>query len=129
MISIEAKASLAGQILAGRPERVTQEALAYALSQAGQAAIEHVHRILDQSIRHPTPYYETQITLDVPPGHVRVHDRDVPYGPWLEGVSPRNTRSRFKGYHAFQKTTTWLEPRVQGIADDAVARYISRLGD
>lgn len=129
MISLEANVQLSGPILAGRPEQAVKEALAYALTQAGQAATEHVHRVLDQKIQHPTPYYETQITLDHPPGHVRVHDRDVPYGPWLEGTSPRNTRSRFRGYHAFRLSGEWLEPRLQGIVDQAVARYVARLGD
>lgn len=127
MVSLEIDVDLSGEILTGNPDRVVQEALAYALTQAGQTAVEHVHRILDQRIMHPTPYYETQITLDHPPGHVRVHDRDVPYGPWLEGISPRNTRSRFKGYHQFRETQEWLQPRLQGIAESAIARYVARL--
>ena len=28
--------------------------------------------------------------------------RDVNYAGWIEGISPRNTRSRFKGYRMFR---------------------------
>lgn len=128
MLSFDVHVALGG-VLRGRPETVVEEALAYALTQAGQAAIEHVHRILDQRIVHPTPYYETQITLDHPPGQVRIHDRGVSYGPWLEGVSSQNARSRFKGYHQFRDTEAWIAPQLQDFADAAVARYVARLGD
>jgi hypothetical protein len=31
-----------------------------------------------------------------------ITDGDVDYGPWLEGVSSRNSATRFKGYHSFR---------------------------
>jgi len=33
-----------------------------------------------------------------------VHDGNVLYGPWLEGVGSRNKTSRFKGHFHFRKT-------------------------
>lgn len=129
MFSLDVDVSRTGPLLSGRAAQVIEEALAYALTQVGQAASEGVHRILDERIVHPTPYYETQITLDHPPGQVRVHDRGVEYGPWLEGVSSRNRTTRFPGYHAFGQTAQSLSGgRAQRIAEDAVARYVARLG-
>jgi hypothetical protein len=113
----------------GRAVRVVDEAMAYGLMQVGQAGSERVHRILDQRIKHPTPYYETQITItDHPPGQVRVHDRGVDYGPWLEGISTRNMQSRFKGYHAFALAGGFLAREAQDIAERSVARYLARAG-
>jgi hypothetical protein len=119
-----------GALLSGVARRVLDEALSYALTQAGQEASKRIHRILDERIVHPTPYYETQITTDVAPGHVRIHDRGVSYGPWLEGISPENTRSRFKGYKAFGSTLDYLveSSRAQVIVQQALDRYLARIG-
>jgi hypothetical protein len=119
-----------GALLSGVARRVLDEALSYALTQAGQEASERIHRILDERIVHPTPYYETQITTDVAPGHVRIHDRGVSYGPWLEGISSENTRSRFKGYKAFGSTLDYLveSSRAQVIVQQALDRYLARIG-
>ncbi len=35
----------------------------------------------------------------------KVHDSNVVYGPWLEGVSSRNQTTRFKGYAMFRNAT------------------------
>jgi hypothetical protein len=34
------------------------------------------------------------------------------YGPWLEGVSPRNFTTRFKGYQLFRLTKQFLEREI-----------------
>jgi hypothetical protein len=41
--------------------------------------------------------------------HGTIHDSRVVYGPWLEGVSSRNQRSRFKGYRMFRNAKQRLE--------------------
>lgn len=55
--------------------------------------------------------------------HGVISDSGVVYGPWLEGVSSMNQRTRFKGYHIFRKAAE----KIQAIADDILQRNITRL--
>lgn len=83
---------------------------------------------LDRSIRHPTPYYETQITVTQRGADQVVHDRGIVYGPWLEGVSSRNATTRFKGYHSAARAVVTLEAKVPGIVQGTLSRHIGRMG-
>lgn len=94
--------------------------------QTSSQALAEVHEILNQDIRNPTPYYETQVTQQ-PLGPLTriVHDRGIVYGPWLEGVSERNRTTRFKGYFAFRRATQRIEAefhsRMQGFINNFIA--------
>lgn len=95
--------------------------------QTAVQANAEVHEILDQSIRNPTPYYETQVTLERGFGNSQVvHDRGIVYGPWLEGVSERNRTTRFKGYFSFRQAAQRIESefqvRMQGFINNFLAR-------
>lgn len=57
-----------------------------------------------------------------------VHDSNVVYGPWLEGVSSRNERSRFKGYAMFRLGAQQLERDVSAIGRKWAAWIAERLG-
>lgn len=48
--------------------------------------------------------------------HGEIHDSNVVYGPWLEGVSARNQSTRFKGYAAFRRSRQQVERLKDGIA-------------
>lgn len=82
---------------------------------------------LNASIRNPTPYYETQVTLERTDGHWVAHDRGVIYGPWLEGVGSRNQTTRFKGYAAARRARQAIERRIPQITAAALARAVRRL--
>lgn len=58
----------------------------------------------------------------------RIDDGGVVYGPWLEGVSSRNQRTRFKGYASFRRTAQWLQKQVKGVLRGQVNRLIRELG-
>lgn len=94
---------------------------------AHQASAE-VHEILDQRIRQPTPYYETQIMVERIGDSTVVHDRGIIYGPWLEGTSSRNQTTRFKGYSAFRKGAQKTRARVPELVAHALARFVHRVG-
>lgn len=84
---------------------------------------------LNRSIRHPTPYYETQITNQrLSPQVRRVHDRGIVYGPWLEGTSERNRTTRFRGYASFRRARQSVQARVPQLVDHALRRCVARLG-
>ena len=91
------------------------------------AVLERVQFFLDAQIKHPTPYYETQITkqrrglVDI------VHDRGIIYGPWLEGTSSRNATTRFKGYASFRKATQAAQKLAPMIVGRIVAKNLWRL--
>ena len=57
----------------------------------------------------------------------RIHDSNVIYGPWLEGVGSRNQTTRFKGYHMFRQAKGELERKVPGIINHRVAQAVGRL--
>ncbi len=94
---------------------------------AAQAS-SYVHQYLNSSIKHPTPYYETQITTQrLDDDAVYVHDRGIVYGPWLEGTSSRNQTTRFKGYRSFAKATAKTRADVGRIVLVVMRRYIGRM--
>lgn len=94
----------------------------------GSQGLANVQQFLDQSIQHPTPYYETQITVQRQANDVVVHDRGIAYGPWLEGVSERNRATRFKGYHAFRRATDELRRQAPALVEHVVRRALGRIG-
>jgi hypothetical protein len=107
---------------AGRAQHVVDQALDEAKWDVGSQGLANWHQFLDASIRHPTPYYETQITVQRVATEVVVHDRGVVYGPWLEGVGSRNAPvTRFPGYHALRRAHQQLQrqagPLVQRVFD------------
>lgn len=58
----------------------------------------------------------------------RVHDSNVVYGPWLEGVSSRNETSRFKGYRMFRNAFQQLQGLTQSILQKWVKKAVDKLG-
>lgn len=90
-----------------------------ALDEVARQGYANVMTNLNGSIRHPTPYYETQITIHAPqPGEREVTDRGVIYGHWLEGTGSRNFPvTRFKGYASFRRARQQLEPKVVELAE------------
>ena len=59
--------------------------------------------------------------------HALISDGGKVYGPWLEGTSPKNKTSRFKGYAQFRKTKDWLQKHAKKTLQRQVARAVKRL--
>lgn len=87
-----------------------------------------VHQVLNENIKFPTPYYETQIISQRMATDQVVHDRGIVYGPWLEGVSTRNQTTRFKGYHAFRNAKNNLVGKWPPLAEHVLQKYLPRMG-
>lgn len=91
-------------------------------------AYAEVHLNLDQSLRNPTPIYETTIVVDRSVPDFRVHDQDrMVYGPWLEGTGSRNATTRFKGYWSFRRAVQQVEVRVPELVRPVVEERLARL--
>lgn len=72
--------------------------------------------------------YRQSIHHQVQGLHGRIDDGKVVYGPWLEGTSSRNQRTRFKGYSVWRRTVQWGQKRVPGILRAHIGRAIRLLG-
>lgn len=95
--------------------------------EVGQQALADVHGNLNAFIRHPTPYYETQVALGRSGAFAVVGDHGVIYGPWLEGTSKRNATTRFKGYASFRKATQSTNAKVPQLVEPHVRAAVARL--
>ena len=118
---------LSGAIVRGREKPIIKKMLADAVDTVAAQGKADVMQILDAKIKHPTPYYETQIRVRKLGDDRIVDDRKIVYGPWLEGVGRRNRTTRFKGYRAFRTARAKLERKSGELARWAAVRWIGKL--
>lgn len=97
----------------------TASALVQRYTQAGGEEVarwgeQEVHRVLEQVLRHPTGYYQSQVRVTrVSNDSFAITDGGVVYGPWLEGVGSRNFPvTRFRGYGTFRRVAKRVEQRA-----------------
>jgi len=108
---------MAQQAMAGMVDEMQYHVAAQGLA--------NVQMFLDRSIQFPTPYYETQVTVQRVAEDWVVHDRGVIYGNWLE--QGRST-TRFRGYHSFRRATEQLRSRIPQLIAPIVNRWVGRIG-
>jgi hypothetical protein len=119
---------VSGPLFDGRAPAIVRDLLDDAQDQVGAQGLANVQKILHQDIRNPTPYYETQLTVQRMADDVVVHDRGIVYGPWLAGTSSRNQTTSFKGYHAWRRGAEQLRRQVPALVGAVVRRHLGRLG-
>lgn len=118
-----------GPLFDGRVAIAITEMVADAQEEIAQMAYATVMLNLHTSIRHPTPYYETQIINEYINSDNVIHDRGIIYGPWLEGVGSRNRTTRFKGYWSFRRATTEVMARLPATLEAISVRYQRRMNE
>ena len=74
-----------------------------------------------------TGNYRRNISTVVRNNYAEINDGGVVYGPWLEGISSRNSSSRFKGYASFRKTRDKLEKNAQKVLRKHAKRLVKRM--
>lgn len=117
-----------GPIFDGRARTMARrmtEAVGWAVA---MDANSEVHYLMNATFRNPTPYYETQVTIERRVDQVAVHDRGIIYGPWLEGTSSRNRTTRFKGYANFRRATQAVQARVHATVAGIVRGWVRQMG-
>lgn len=119
--------TLSGPLFDSRADTAVKDLQREAVERVGGQGLANVHSLLNVAIRNPTPYYETQLTVEAGADTALVHDRGVIYGPWLEGVGSRNATTRFKGYHSFRTARQELEGQVPALIEPLAARCVERL--
>lgn len=120
--SLNISIGMDGPLFDDRLEEAISRGLDRGRDAVGAKALMYWMTNLDSSIRHPTPYYETQVTVQDISTETIVHDRGIIYGPWLEGVGSRNLTTRFKGYaslrRAYQSTILAADRIIGPIMDE-----------
>ena len=112
----------------GRAKAVIDAALHDAQQDVGSQGLANWQMLLDASIRHPTGYYESQVTVQRIAADVVVHDRGIVYGPWLEGVGSRNSPvTRFPGYFSLRRATQQLRGQVGALVERVFRRHLEEL--
>ncbi len=81
--------------------------------------------------KEPTGYYESQVEAVRGAVHTfrsHIHDNQVVYGPWLEGVGSRNFPvTRFRGYFSFRSVAGELQQKAASIAESALPPFLARM--
>lgn len=119
MADIEVNAS--GPWFDGRARAEIQRICREAEDEIAAQTYAEVMGNLNRSIRHPTPYYETQIDNQRLSVGRRVHDRGVIYGGWLEDGRGRQTR--FRGYHSFGRAYVTMQSKARALVERVVQRH------
>lgn len=114
---------LTGPLMDGRLDGMIDDMLAEMIGTTAAQGYAGVMTGLNQHIQFPTPYYETQINIASAGYALVVNDRDVIYGPWLEGVGSRNRTTRFKGYFSFRRAADNLRRWVATGLDPIARRW------
>ncbi len=122
MISVEVVTS--GPFFDGGMSRAVNLGVDEASEKVAQTGVNMVKSRLDTVLVNPTGRYQSQIQTDRSTSGPVVTDGGSVYGPWLEGVSSRNTSARFKGYATFRKTSAKLAAAAGGIADPIIDRRV-----
>lgn len=122
--------SFEGPLFDGRAARAMQDACDDARDDVAAYAEERVLMGTSANFRTRTPYYETRVdTTRISAEVSMVHDNDVIYGPWLEGVGSRNrARPGFPGYGFWRAAKQATAARGPQIAELAVRRHLPEMG-
>lgn len=118
---------LHGPIFDGRAENALENFIEAAKLELGNEGVNRVEEVLGAVLQNPTGFYESQIVTDRRGDNYEVHDSGVVYGPWLEGVSSRNSRSKFKGYQHFRRVTQDLQDEADKIAEEILEPFLRRM--
>jgi hypothetical protein len=96
-----------------------------------QQAMADWHENLDRSLRHPTGFYESHVTMRSSPsgsGGTIVTDLGVIYGHWLEGDGSRNApKTRFPGYWSARRATAQVQGKVESLARGPIDRFTEKV--
>jgi hypothetical protein len=123
-VTVIASGPLFSGVSSALVERYTQEGG----EEVAQWADAEVHRVLNQVLRAPTGYYESQVRVErASADSFSITDGGVVYGPWLEGISSRNDSTRFKGYATFRRVAERVEKRADRTFAAIFARVQGRL--
>ena len=118
--------TVSGPLFDGRAATAARELCDQIEYTVAWQAYAEARQVMDASFRHPTPYYEVQVTVQPRGEEMVVHDRGIAYGPWLEGGA-RSRPSRFRGYHSFRRATAAVLPQVGRLVQNLIGPFLRRM--
>lgn len=113
-----------GAIANGKGDRLVTTATSDAEEDMAQVGLNAIRARLGMVLRNPSGYYESRVTTDVTTDGLVISDGGVVYGPWLEGSSSRNSRSRFKGYWTFRTVTQDIGQKLTDTAESSIVKKL-----
>lgn len=125
-MALDLRYNAKGSIVDGSLARGLDAAADEIERQVAEFAVDEIRHRLDRVLRHPTGYYRSRIRVENEGDRARVTDAGVVYGPWLEGVSQRNRRTRFPGYHTFRTVAQDVRREAPKIAERIVHSELGR---
>jgi len=93
-------------------------------SDMADSAVRRIRQQLRRVVRQWTGNYAAHVITDRRHTTTMVWDQNIIYGDWLEGTSPRNRRTRFKGYQTFAIVRARLDKDSLQVTRRSVDRYI-----
>lgn len=118
------KTRKSGPLFDGRADKAVSAFQDDAEREVGQVLVNEIQAELGKVLRHPTGYYKRQVTTDRARNDLVVTDGGVVYGPWLEGTSSRNSKTRFKGYATFRRVAERVAERAGEIAERVLPKHL-----
>ncbi|TAJ21838.1 MAG: hypothetical protein EPO65_00630 [Dehalococcoidia bacterium] len=128
MTELAVTTTATGPVFDGRAAAAAAAYVEEANREIAQAGVNEIQSRLGQVLQNPTGHYSSSVVTDLAQNEATITDGGVVYGPWLEGVSSRNQKSRFRGYSVFRKTVQWLQGRAPDIAESKIRPYLDRMG-
>jgi len=128
------RVSISGPLFTGEAEQAAEEftaGLAAQIAAIGATWIKIEAHGFDKSGRGGTGAAAEGVEL-ISQGRdwvIRGGVREGSYSwPWLEGDSPRNNTTEFKGYHTFRRTRLRMRRQVTPWAQQEIDDFIVRMG-
>ena len=121
------KVKNSGPLIDGTADKAVHDFLYEARKELGQHAVNEIQTELGHVLKHPTGYYKGHIQTTNKSDTNLVNDGGVVYGPWLEGVGSRNSRSRFKGYSTFRRIGQKLQDEANAEAEKVLPKYLGKM--
>jgi hypothetical protein len=90
----------------------------------GDEMVTTIQGIDNRTFKTQTPRARLMVRQARSRGAIVVDRSHLIYGPWLESGGSRS--HLFSGYHAFEKTTRIIKPKVGDIADRAIQKHLIR---
>lgn len=121
--------ALTGPMFNGGAIAALVEYTAWAEEDVAQQAMADWHTYLNESLQHPSGYYESTISMEAADSGAVVHDDGVIYNFWLEGIGRRNApRTRFEGYHSARQAAELASERVGELINPIPSEFLVRMG-
>lgn len=120
---------VSGPLYDGRARAAAYQMIDKSKQDLADVGLALLHASSAQFRQHPTWLWETSLNAQVTNRRNDLLLNDpVRWARWLEGITPRNARTRFKGYHMWARTWRRLQGVARPILERNIADFIAGMG-